>query len=71
MAGYIPHTQDDVKKMMGVIGIKDIDELFAVLPEGVRLNRKLNLEEGLSEIEVLDRIDEMARKNKVYLRSYL
>jgi glycine dehydrogenase subunit 1 len=66
MAGYIPHTDDDIKKMLDVIGIKDESELFSSIPDDVRLNDLLDLEDGLSELEVIKKVSGMAKKNKVY-----
>ncbi len=70
MAGYIPHTQDDIKKMLDVIGVNNIDELFKSMPDKVKLNRKLDIEDGLSEIEVLDAIGEMSENNKMYKKIF-
>lgn len=66
MAGYIPHTDDDIKKMLRVIGIKDESELFNSIPDEVRLKELLKLDSELSEIEVTKKVSDMAKKNKVY-----
>jgi glycine dehydrogenase subunit 1 len=49
---YVPHTPEDIRDMLDVIGVKDVDDLFAGLPQGVRLGRPLALPDGLSEEEV-------------------
>jgi glycine dehydrogenase subunit 1 len=38
--------------MLATIGVDSIDELFAQIPENVRLGRPLDLEDGMSESEV-------------------
>ena len=49
---YVPHTPEDIKAMLEVIGAESVDDLFAHLPEQVRLDRPLDLPDGLSEEEV-------------------
>ncbi|PZN09025.1 MAG: hypothetical protein DIU69_09185, partial [Bacillota bacterium] len=34
---YLPNTDEDRRAMMAAIGIRSIDELFADIPEEVRL----------------------------------
>lgn len=59
---YIPHTQSQVNEMLKRIGTSSIEELF----EGFtpRLNKNLNLETPLSEIELVSYISDLAKKNK-------
>ena len=38
--------------MLAAIGVDSIEELFAQIPEDIRLNRPLDLEDGMSESEV-------------------
>ena len=40
--------------MLGVIGVNSLEDLFARLPEGVRLNRPLALEKGKSEYDIVE-----------------
>ena len=49
---YVPHTPEDRQKIMRAIGISDLDELFADIPETFRLKRLLDLPPALSEQEV-------------------
>ncbi len=49
---YVPHTPADIKAMCDVIGIDNVEDLFAHLPEDVRLKRPLDLPDGLTEEEV-------------------
>jgi glycine dehydrogenase subunit 1 len=60
---FIPNTVTDQKDMLKKIGVKDFEELLKSIPEGVRFSGKFNLREGLSEIEVLTEINELANKN--------
>ena len=60
MGSYLPHTQAEVKAMLEAIGVKSIDDLFAEIPAGLRLNRPLDLPAGMSESEVIGEMTELA-----------
>ena len=49
--------------MLDAIGVESIDELFAAVPEGVRLGRPLDLPPGKPEQEVYARLRELADRN--------
>ncbi len=49
--------------MLAEIGAESVDELFADLPEDVRLDRPLELSDGLSETEVYDHLASLAERN--------
>ncbi len=59
---YIPITPEDEKAMLSVIGVKNIDDLFADVPPSVILKKGLNLPPGLTEPE-LKRFFNMIGKN--------
>lgn len=60
---YIPATFEDEQKMLKACKVESIDDLFSDIPEDLKLNRELNLEESKSELEVSQIITEMADKN--------
>ncbi|MGB9803403.1 aminomethyl-transferring glycine dehydrogenase subunit GcvPA [Desulfofundulus sp.] len=60
---YIPNTPEDRKKMLADIGVDSVEELFADIPEQVRLKRELNLPEALSEPELVRYMEDLAGKN--------
>jgi glycine dehydrogenase subunit 1 len=60
---YVPHTPEDVRAMLDVIGANSVDDLFASLPENVRLGRDLDLPLGLSEEEVRRFLGDLAAEN--------
>lgn len=66
MAGYIPHTHEDLDKMKKAIGIKDIDELFSPIPQSIRENAHIDIPEGMSEIETYAKLKGIEGKNRVY-----
>lgn len=63
MSRYIPNTQEDMEQMLSVIGLASIDQLFADIPEGIKLNRALDLPESLSEMELSHLMKDLAKKN--------
>ena len=52
MNKYIPHTPDDIRQMLDKIGVNSIDDLFADIPESVRLQKEYDLPEAISEEEI-------------------
>jgi glycine dehydrogenase subunit 1 len=50
---FAPHTDDDVREMLARIGLDGLDALFDQIPPSVRLDRPLDLAEGVSEMEIL------------------
>jgi len=63
MHPYIPITENDKKEMLSEVGINHIKELFKDIPEEVKLNRKLNLPEPKSELEVKRHLKNLSDKN--------
>lgn len=61
---YFPHTQDDIQQMLAAIGVKSLDDLYAEVPEELKLHRELNIPEAKSEIEVRRIITKLAETNK-------
>ncbi|MCE2436174.1 MAG: hypothetical protein J4F29_25155 [Candidatus Latescibacteria bacterium] len=47
---YTPHTERDIQHMLNAIGVASTDDLFAPVPESLRLNA-LNLPPGINEME--------------------
>jgi glycine dehydrogenase subunit 1 len=63
LSRYTSVTDADREAMLERIGAGSIDELFADVPEGVRLDRPLDLPAGLPEQEVYKRLRELAARN--------
>src|SRR3954466_15681607 len=63
MSRYTSATDADRQEMLDAIGVGSIDDLFADVPEGVRLGRPLDLPAGLSEPEVYARLRDLAARN--------
>jgi glycine dehydrogenase subunit 1 len=50
--------------MLDAIGAGSLEDLFDAIPDGVRLDRPLELPPGLSEQEVFDHLSELASRNR-------
>jgi glycine dehydrogenase subunit 1 len=60
---FAPHTDQDVTRMLAAIGASSIDDLFDQIPVEVRLDRPLDLPAGVSEMEMLADLTELAGRN--------
>jgi glycine dehydrogenase subunit 1 len=60
---YLPLTDDDRRSMLADIGLQNIDDLFADIPEDVRLKELLDLPRHASELEVERQLGAMAARN--------
>src|SRR6478735_2441659 len=63
MSRYTSATETDRQEMLDAIGVETIDDLFADVPEGVRLGRALDLPQGKPEQEVYAYLRDLAAKN--------
>lgn len=61
----------EVESMLKKIGVASLDELIdKTVPASIRLDKPLDLPEGISEYEYIKRIREIASRNKVF-KSYI
>jgi glycine dehydrogenase subunit 1 len=60
---YLPHTEADREEMLKAIGVRTFEELLAHIPKDIRV-KELNLAAGLNELELTQKVTELARKNK-------
>src|SRR3954471_10143313 len=63
MSRYTSATDADRQQMLAAIGVDSIDDLFADVPEGVRLGRPLDLPPGRPEQEVYAYLRALAARN--------
>lgn len=70
---YIPNTEEDLGRMLQVIGVASIDDLFAQIPEELRLGRDLDLPPPLAEPQLMAHLGELASRNRdaTRVRSFL
>jgi glycine dehydrogenase subunit 1 len=60
---YIPTTPEERDRMLQVIGVRSVEDLFADVPASVRLRRPLGLRPALSDPEVLAYLRSLADRN--------
>ncbi len=60
---YIANTPDDVRVMLGTLGLESIDQLFQNIPEQFRLQRPLAVPKALSELELTEEIGRLLAAN--------
>ncbi|MBP7176516.1 MAG: aminomethyl-transferring glycine dehydrogenase subunit GcvPA [Thermoclostridium sp.] len=63
MSDYIPNTHAQQMEMLKDIGLASMEDLFAAIPQNVRLKRELNLPAALSEMELTGQMSRMSAKN--------
>jgi len=57
---YLPHTQEDIREMLEVLGLDRIEDLFSPIPSGCRRTEAMNLPEPLTEWELSEQMTAMA-----------
>jgi glycine dehydrogenase subunit 1 len=62
---YHPHTPEDVRAMLDVIGQKSVADLFRSIPAPLRLQRPLQVPPALDEIALFGELGRMASRNVV------
>jgi glycine dehydrogenase subunit 1 len=60
---YIPHTENDIKEMLQIIGVHSIDDLFEDIPENLKFKRELNIPHRLSEHALLGKLQALSEQN--------
>jgi glycine dehydrogenase len=64
---HIGPREEETRLMLSKIGCNSLNELIEkTVPSSIRLQRKLNIPEGVSETEYLSQIWEIAQKNKLF-----
>ncbi|HET6682801.1 MAG TPA: aminomethyl-transferring glycine dehydrogenase subunit GcvPA [Gaiella sp.] len=61
--GYLSLTDADRDEMLEAIGVASMDELFEQIPEGVRLDRALDVPGALPEAALVRHFEELAARN--------
>lgn len=63
MGHFVPHTDGEIETMLGSLGLASTDELFATVPEALRLAAGLDLPPGLPEADVAAETARLAAAN--------
>ena len=67
---FIPHDKKTIAKMLEVIGVNTLEDLFQDIPKDL-IKKNLNLPPGLSEPDLIHYLEKLSVKNKVYSSSFL
>ncbi len=62
--GFFLNTERDVHEMLQTVGVETLDDLFASIPEALRLGRSLELPEALSELALTEHLSELVTHNQ-------
>ncbi len=60
---YIPHTPEDIRNMLEAIGVKDLNELFSAIPDEIKLQQALKIDDPVSELELLQNMEVLSSRN--------
>ena len=63
MNQYIPHTDEDIRQMLDKIGMKNLSELYADVPEEFLYRGDYDLPDSMSEQEVRAHFEQLAARN--------
>jgi len=61
---YVPHTDAEIAEMLRFLGKSSLEELFAAVPEALRLAGGLDLAAGMSEPDTLAAMERLADRNR-------
>lgn len=61
---YFPHTSSDLQAMLATIGVGEVDDIFADIPETLRYYRDYQLPSEMSELEVRQLFEQLGAQNR-------
>ncbi len=64
MGHYVPHTDAEIAAMLEFLGLASLDDLYAHIPDAVRLAGGLDVAPGASESDVLRAMEDLAGANR-------
>lgn len=67
---YTPHTDEEIQEMLKSIGVKSIEDLFAVINQDIR-TKSFDIPEGKSEFKVLEYFKKLSGKNSTSLIPFI
>ena len=64
---YVPHSDIDIKKIFKELNINSLDELFTHIPKNLLLEKGIDVDESISELEAIDYFETISKKNRTDL----
>ncbi|MGI8960169.1 MAG: aminomethyl-transferring glycine dehydrogenase subunit GcvPA [Bryobacteraceae bacterium] len=68
---YLPKSESERREMLNVIGLTSEEDLISYLPPDVRFDKRLAIEDGKSEYEIVDYFKQRAAENANGYSSFL
>jgi glycine dehydrogenase subunit 1 len=62
---YLPHTDDEIRDMLAVIGRSSLDELFCSVPDGCRYQGEMALPEAMDEWQLTEHMAKLSAAMQV------
>lgn len=59
----MPHTEEDIREMLDVIGVSSVDDLYNDVPSEVIFKEEYDIPSAMSEIELRRHFEDLAKKN--------
>ncbi len=60
----MPHTDEDIRKMLDKIGVETIDDLYSDVPSEVIFKGEYDIPSSMSEIELRKHFEDLGKKNQ-------
>lgn len=64
MGHYVPHTEREIEGMLADLGLSSLDQLFASVPDALRLVGGLDIPDGRPESDTYDELARLAAANR-------
>ena len=61
---YLPHTDEDIRRMLEVSGVSTLEKLFSDIPEGITYKGQIKLPKKVSEAELKKELSLLSLQNK-------
>ena len=59
--------KEQLAHMLDAVGVESLDQLIdETVPQAIRLNKDLKLDEGISEYEYIQQLKEIGSKNRIF-----
>lgn len=63
MFKYFPHTEEEIREMLKVAGVKSLDDLYSDVPESIRFKDEYDIPEAKSELEIRELLENYGMLN--------
>ena len=61
---FFPQTAGDIKEMLDKCGVKQLDDLYADIPESIRFRGEYDIPSEMSELEIREFFTKLANQNQ-------